>query len=157
MAEAVAASSVESKQYIVVVLGSEHYGIDINFIDNIVRMQSITRVPKSQEYFNGVINLRGEVIPVMSLRKRFGLEADEFTSKTRILILKPEAQGSVGVIVDSVKEVLTLPNDSIDKPSAKGSDDDKANFLTGVGKNGDELVSILNIQEVIQDKEEEEK
>ncbi len=157
MAEAVTTgNSVESKQYIVVVLGSEHYGVDINYIDNIVRMQSITRVPKTQDYFEGVINLRGEVIPVMSLRKRFGLEDDEFTGKTRILILKPEAQGSVGVIVDSVKEVLTLDNDNIDKPSAKGMDDDKGNFLTGVGKNGDELVSILNIMEVIQDKEEEE-
>ena len=156
MAEAVAMNGVDSKQYIVVVLGSEHYGVDINFIDNIVRMQSITRVPKTQPYFEGVINLRGEVIPVMSLRKRFGLEPDEISGKTRILILKPEAQGSVGVIVDSVKEVLTLDNDSIDKPSAKGSEDDKANFLSGVGKNGDELVSILNIMEVIQDKEEEE-
>ncbi|MCR5585803.1 MAG: chemotaxis protein CheW [Lachnospiraceae bacterium] len=158
MAEAVkaAANNVESKQYIVVVLGSEHYGVDINYIDNIVRMQSITRVPKTQTYFEGVINLRGEVIPVMSLRKRFGLEADEITGKTRILILKPEAQGSIGIIVDSVKEVLTLSNEEIDKPSAKGADDDKTNFLTGVGKNGDELVSILNIMEVIQDKEEEE-
>jgi purine-binding chemotaxis protein CheW len=157
MAEAVSVNSIESKQYIVVVLGSEHYGVDINYIDNIVRMQSITRVPKAQPYFEGVINLRGEVIPVMSLRKRFGLEADEITGKTRILILKPETQGSVGIIVDSVKEVLTLSNDCIDKPSAKGVDDDKLNFLTGVGKNGDELVSILNILEVIQDKEEEEK
>ncbi len=150
-------SNVEAKQYIVVALGDEYYGIDINYIDNIVRMQQITRVPKSQPYFNGVINLRGEVIPVMSLRKRFGLPEDEFTNKTRILILKPEAQSSIGLIVDLVKEVLTLPNDAIDKPSAKGSDDDKINFLTGVGKNGDDLVSILNILEVIQDKEEEEK
>ncbi len=150
-------SNVEAKQYIVVALGDEYYGIDINYIDNIVRMQQITRVPKSQPYFNGVINLRGEVIPVMSLRKRFGLSEDEFTNKTRILILKPEAQSSIGLIVDLVKEVLTLPNDAIDKPSSKGGDDDKINFLTGVGKNGEDLVSILNILEVIQDKEEEEK
>lgn len=148
-------SNAVTKQYIVVTLGDENYGIDINYIDNIVRMQSFTRVPKSQDYFNGVINLRGEVIPVMSLRKRFGLEPDVFQNKTRILILKPEAQGSIGVIVDSVKEVLTLELDSIEKPSIKDSGEDKANFLAGIGKDGESLISILNIMGVIQDKEEE--
>ena len=67
---------VESKQYIDVMINNEQYGIDINFIDNIVRMQRITRVPKAQDYFPGVINLRGEIIPVMSLRRRFGFEDD---------------------------------------------------------------------------------
>ena len=64
----------ESKQYIVVMVGSEQYGIDISYIDNIVRMQKITRVPKVQTYFKGVINLRGEVVPVMSVRKKMGLD-----------------------------------------------------------------------------------
>ena len=63
-------------QYIVVNLGDEQYGIDIKYVDNIVRMQKITRVPKTQSFFVGVINLRGEIIPVMSLRKRFCLEDD---------------------------------------------------------------------------------
>ena len=70
---------VEAKQYIVTKLGTEQYGIDISFVDNIVRMTRITRVPKSQPYFKGIINLRGEVIPVMSLRLKFGLSDDEFT------------------------------------------------------------------------------
>ncbi|MCQ2538395.1 MAG: chemotaxis protein CheW [Lachnospiraceae bacterium] len=148
-------ANLESKQYIVVNLGNEHYGIDIKYIDNIVRMQNITRVPKSQEYFKGVINLRGEVIPVMSLRLRFGLEADQYAKDTRILILKPESHGAIGIIVDSVKEVLTLDNDSIEKPSSKNASDDKLVFLSGVGKNGDELISILNILGVIEDKEDE--
>ena len=65
---------VESKQYIIVTLGIEQYGIDIGYIDNIVKMQKITRVPKAQDYFLGVINLRGEIIPVMSLRKKFNYE-----------------------------------------------------------------------------------
>ncbi len=147
--------NVNSKQYIVVNLGNEHYGIDIKYIDNIVRMQSITRVPKSQEYFKGVINLRGEVIPVMSLRLRFELEPDEYTKQTRILILKPEAHGTIGIIVDAVKEVLTLESDQIEKPSSKNTVDDKLIYLSGVGKKGDDLISILNILEVIEDKEEE--
>ena len=71
------------KQYIVVRLGSEQYGIDIQYVDNIVRKQRITRVPKAQHYFKGVINLRGEVIPVMSLRLKFNLEPDEYTRSAR--------------------------------------------------------------------------
>ncbi len=155
MAEVV--TTVESKQYIVIELGAEHYGIDINFIDNIVRMQSITRVPKAQDYFKGVINLRGEVIPVMDLRIRFGLEPAEVTNKTRILILKPETQAPIGIIVDVVKEVLTLSADDIEKPNSKDTNEDKAAFISGIGKNGDALVTILNIMGVITEKEEEEK
>ena len=155
MAEAV--TNADTKQYIVVELGAEHYGIDINFVDNIVRMQSITRVPKAQDYFKGVINLRGEVIPVMDLRVRFGLETAEPTNKTRILILKPEAGAPIGIIVDVVKEVLTLNTDDIEKPASKDPNDEKSAFISGIGKNGDALVTILNIMGVITEKEEEDK
>ena len=85
---------LETTQYIVVKLGNEQYGINIRFVDNIVRMQRITRVPKAQNYFKGVINIRGEVIPVMSLRLRFGLDADEYKNSTRILIIKTEPASS---------------------------------------------------------------
>ena len=95
-------STRDYKQYIIVELGNEQYGIDIQYIDNIVRMQRITRVPMAQSYFKGVINLRGEVIPVMSLRLKFDFEEDVFTGKTRILIVKPDFQASVGIIVDNL-------------------------------------------------------
>ncbi len=144
----------ETTQYIVVELGNESYGIDIQYIDNIVRMQRITRVPKAQSYFKGVINLRGEVIPVMSLRLKFDLEDDEFTNKTRILIIKPDSQSSVGIIVDAVKEVLSLDNDMIDKV-AKDANDEKSAYLSGVGKNGESLISILNIAGVFAEKDKE--
>ena len=85
--------STAARQYIVIKLGSEQYGVNINYIDNIVRMQRITRVPKAQSYFKGVINLRGEIVPVMSLRLKFGLPADEITDKTRIIIIKLEQIG----------------------------------------------------------------
>lgn len=109
----------ESKQYIVVMVGSEQYGIDISYIDNIVRMQKITRVPKVQTYFKGVINLRGEVVPVMSVRKKMGLEDDVLTNASRIIILKLEENASLGVIVDEVREVVNLSEDEIDKVSIK--------------------------------------
>ena len=129
----------ESKQYIVVMVGSEQYGIDISYIDNIVRMQKITRVPKVQTYFKGVINLRGEVVPVMSVRKKMGLEDDVLTNASRIIILKLEENASLGVIVDGVREVVNLSEDEIDKVSNKGR------FINGIGKQGDQLISLLEI------------
>lgn len=146
------AAVTDANQFIVVELGAEYYGIDISNVDNIVKMQSITRVPKSQEYFDGVINLRGEIVPVMSLRRKFNLDDDEFTDKTRIIILKPEQQEPIGVIVDMVKEVVTLTEDNIEKISVD-TKDDKAKYLNGVGKNGDILISILNIANVISDEQ----
>ena len=107
----------DKKQYIVITFGNEQYGIDISYVDNIVRMQKITRVPKAQPYFKGVINLRGEVVPVMSLRLKMGLEDDVFTNTSRIIILKIEQKGVLGIIVDEVKEVVTLGSEEIDRKS----------------------------------------
>lgn len=143
-------TELETKQYIVVTIGEEQYGMDINYVDNIVKMQKITRVPKSQKYFNGVINLRGEIIPIMSLRKRFDLEDDVFTDKTRIIILKPEQQEAIGIIVDMVKEVVNLSEKDIDK-MAIDAKDELSKYIFGIGKNNnnDTLISLLNINNVI--------
>ena len=109
-------------QYIVVRIGNEQYGINIKYIDNIVRNQKITRVPKTQTYYKGVINLRGEIIPVMSIRLKLGLEDDEFTDKTRIIIVKIEG-ATIGVIVDQVREVVTLDDDNTEKITRTSRDD----------------------------------
>ena len=148
-----AEAAEEAAQYIVVRLGEEQYGIDIRYVDNIVRKQRITRVPKAQHYFKGVINLRGEVIPVMSLRLKFDLEPDEYTNATRIIIIKLEQHSAIGIIVDEVKEVVTLSEDAIDKPtSADSSGDSRIQYLSGVGKQESGLISLLNISNVINDK-----
>lgn len=144
-------SEYETFQYIVIKLGSEQYGIDIKYIDNIVRMQHITRVPKVADYLKGVINLRGEVIPVMSLRLKMELEADEITKATRIIILKLEQHGTIGIIVDAVKEVVTLRADEIEKVTYDAKED-RINFVNGIGKNGDELISILDLNTVAVEK-----
>lgn len=140
------------KQFIVVKIGSEQYGIDISYVDNIVRMQKITRVPKAQAYFKGIINLRGEIVPVMSIRTKMDLEPDVFTDVTRIIILKLEEHGVLGVIVDEVKEVVTLGPDEIDKVAydAKNS---KSNFINGVGKHGEELISLFDTNSIIDETE----
>lgn len=139
--------TVETVQYIVVRLGDEQYGIDIRYIDNIVRMQRITRIPKVPAYLKGVINLRGEVLPVMSLRLKMGLPADEITRATRIIILKLEQEGNVGIIVDEVKEVITLDSDHVEKIQYDAKDGIQS-FISGVGKRGDELISLLDLNSV---------
>lgn len=146
----------EIMQFIVIKIGPEQFGIDIKYVDNIVRMQRITRVPKAQPYFNGVINIRGEIIPVMSLRVKFELEPDEFTSRTRILIIKLEPQSAVGIIVDEVKNVITLSDDDIDINTSVGNDEKNA-YITGVGKQPEGLVTLLNLQGVIVEKESADK
>lgn len=141
-----------TKQFIVVKIGSEQYGLDISYVDNIVRMQSITRVPKAQTYFKGIINLRGEIVPVMSVRLKMELEDDEFTNASRIIILKIEEQGTIGIIVDEVKEVVELSTGDIDRP-AKTSKNDKSSFISGIGKHGDELISLFDINAVVDESE----
>lgn len=137
--------TTETKQYIVVKIDNEQYGIDITFIDNIVRMQQITRVPKAQSYFAGVINLRGEIIPVMSLRLKFDLSNMEYTNATRIIIIKLDNNAKLGLLVDEVREVVTLDESSIEKAVY----DEQGMNLLGVGKYKDTLISLLNIQGII--------
>lgn len=149
MENAIEVSEKNTKQFIVVKIGNEQYGLDISYVDNIVRMQSITRVPKAQTYFKGIINLRGEVVPVMSIRLKMELDDDEFTNASRIIILKIEEQGILGIIVDEVKEVVELVMDDIEKTAKK----DKNSFISGIGKNGDELISLFDINAVVDESE----
>ena len=141
----------ETAQYIVIRLGQEQYGIDIRYIDNIVRMQHITRVPKLAEYLKGVINLRGEVIPIMSLRLKMGLPADEVTKSARIIIVKLEQYGTIGMIVDEVREVVTLDLETLVEKMAYDKDD-KNHFTQGVGKYEGGLISLLDLNAVAQEK-----
>lgn len=142
----------ESIQYIVVKYGDELFGIDIKYVDNIVRMQRTTRVPKVQPFIKGVINLRGEVIPVISLRLKMGLEDDVITKATRIIIIKLETGESIGVLVDEVQEVVTLESSQVEKVShdAIGS---KTSYISGVGKDRNRLISLLDVNIAFAEKE----
>lgn len=143
-------AEVESFQYIVIRLGEEQYGIDIRYVDNIVRMQNITRVPKVPAYLKGVINLRGEVIPVISIRLKMGLTESEHTRTTRIIILKTENAGNLGIVVDEVREVVTLKEDNIDRVTREYLDG-RVSFINGIGKHGDELISLLDLSSITLD------
>ena len=106
---------------------------------------------RDRSYYKGVINLRGEIIPVMSIRLKLGLEDDNYTDKTRIIIIKVDG-ATIGVIVDQVKEVVTLGSEEIDKV-AHNPKDVKSTFINGIGKNGDDLISLFDISSVVDEKE----
>ncbi|MCR5656235.1 MAG: chemotaxis protein CheW [Butyrivibrio sp.] len=137
----------ELVQYIIIRLGDEQYGIDIKYIDNIVRMQQITRVPQVAHYLKGVINIRGVIVPVMSLRLKMEMDADEITDKSRIIILKAEEDTLIGIIVDQVNQVLTLGSKSIEKVTYSADKGGKKlnSYISGVGKYEGGLVSILDL------------
>ena len=137
-------AAMESIQFIVIRLGEEQYGIDIRSIDNIVRMQSITRIPKMPAFLKGVINLRGEVIPVISIRQKMDLEEDVITKATRILVLKLEQEGNVGFLVDEVKEVVTLSVNEIEKITYNAKEE-KSSLINAVGKHNGELISLFDL------------
>ncbi|MGN0368564.1 MAG: chemotaxis protein CheW [Wujia sp.] len=141
-------ASNNSKQYIILKFDSEQYGLDISYIDNIVRVQPITRVPHAQPYFLGIINLRGEVVPVMSMRRKFELPDKENTNASRILILKVEGNAKIGILVDEVREVVTLEEEQIEQVAAES---EARSYLIGIGKYNDTLISLLNIAGLICD------
>ena len=146
-------SEYDRSQFIVVTFGNEQYGIDIRHVDNIVRMQRITRVPKVQKYFKGVINLRGEIIPVMSIRTKMGLEEDKITNFTRIIIIKMDnSNEAVGLLVDAVKEVITMDASQIERV-AYDAKEERSNFIFGVGKEKEGLISLLDLNLVLSERE----
>lgn len=142
------------RQFVEFRLGDEKYGVDILQVKTIERMLPITRVPKAPPFVEGVINLRGEIVPVIDLKKRFDLPESEITENTRIIIVTVEDL-TVGMIVDSATEVIQLSQDAIEAPPAitTGIDSD---YLEGVGKMEDKLLILLNLSKVLKPQEIEE-
>jgi len=135
------------EQLVTFSLGSEEFGVDIMCVQEIIRIPPITRVPKAPDYVEGVINLRGNVIPVVSLRKRFGMGEAEDSDLSRIIVL--QVQNKVfGIRVDAVTEVLRLDTEAIEPPPpvALGMD---AHYIRGVGKIGERLLILLNLEYIM--------
>lgn len=139
------------RQFVEFKLGDEEYGIDILQVKTIERMLPITRVPKAPDFVEGVINLRGEIVPVIDLKKRFDLPASEVTDNTRIIIVTVDDL-TVGMIVDSATEVVHLPQNAIEPaPAITGGID--SNYLDGVGKIDEKLLILLNSAKVLKPQE----
>ena len=129
-------------------IGSEEFGVDILKVQEINRTVEITRVPQAPHYVEGVINLRGKVIPIIDLRKRFGLELKEHDKNTRIVVV--DIDGNVmGMIVDSVSEVLRLPANTIEPPPELVTGIN-AEYIKGVAKLEDRLLIFLDLSRVVE-------
>jgi purine-binding chemotaxis protein CheW len=135
------------EQLVTFSLGSEEFGVDIMGVQEIIRIPPITRVPKAPDYVEGVINLRGNVIPVISLRTRFGMTRVEETNLSRIIVLQVQTK-VFGIRVDAVTEVLRLNNEAIEPPPpiALGMD---SRFIHGVGKIGERLLILLELSQIM--------
>jgi purine-binding chemotaxis protein CheW len=134
------------KQLVIFELGGEAYGVDIAIVEGIVKMQAITRMPHAPEYVEGVTNLRGSVLPVINLEKRFGIPPLQETHDTRIMIILMGGT-KVGMIVDSVSEVLMI-DESMVEPAPSLVSSTKTEFITGIAKIGTRLVMLLDLVRV---------
>ncbi|WP_291321327.1 chemotaxis protein CheW [Desulfonatronospira sp.] len=128
-------------------IGGEEFGVEILTVQEIIRMMQITKVPKAPDFVEGVINLRGKVIPVIDLRKRFGLEPKGHDKNTRIVVVEINKM-IVGFIVDSVSEVLRIPADTVEPPPpvVAGLDSE---YISGVGKLEDRLLILLDLDRLL--------
>lgn len=138
-------------KYLTFALGAEEYGVEILKVREIIGYMDITAVPQTPHYVKGVVNLRGQVIPVMDLRAKFGMETTEVTDETCIIVVEI-AHGtrklSTGIIVDRVREVLDIRSEAIEEPPAfdTGVNTD---FILGMGKVGDSVKILLDIDKVL--------
>ena len=128
-------------------LDNDLYAVDIMRIKEIIRPQKLTPLPQAPSFIDGIINLRGAVIPVVDMRKRFGMPARELTASTRLLIVRLSAQ-TLGLVVDDVTEVITVPVKDI-KPPPTVSAGLIANYLLGVCLSGENMVMLLDIDRLL--------
>lgn len=130
-------------QIVVFELGAERYGLDIATVYEIIRHQPITAVPQAPAFVEGVINLRGRIIPVVDLRERFAMADGELTKASRIVVA--DAGGTrVGLVVDGVSEVLMVPTDAIE-PTPEVAANADHEYLRGIAKLGDRLIILLSL------------
>lgn len=129
-------------------IGDETFGVRISTVREIVRVPEITVVPNAPDYIEGVINLRGKIIPVMDLRKRFGVKDNEPNKKNRILVVEVENK-VVGLIVNSASEVLKIPPSEVVAPSSMFQEGEDS-YITGVGKLNGRLVILLDTAKIMQ-------
>ncbi len=138
-------------KYITFTLAGEDYGLFILSVKEIIGMMSITRVPRTPDFVRGVINLRGKVHPVIDLRKRFGLEQRDDDARTPIIIVEISHKGGsqyLGIVVDSVSEVVNLEESMIEDTPAFGVELD-TDFILGIAKVSNKVVTLLDIDKIL--------
>lgn len=140
-------------QIVVFELGSEQFGVSISSVESIIKMQAVTKMPHAPSFVEGVTNLRGKVLPVIDLRKRFGMDAQPADKDSRIIVISVN-RSEVGMIVDGVSEVLTVPEGSVEPAPAIATTVDST-FITGIAKFDERLVILLDLDRVLTTQEQE--
>lgn len=135
------ASNIQNK-YVTFKLGKEYYGLPIENVLSIEKPSKTTRIPNAPDYVIGLINLRGDVIPVVDLRTKLGMEKKQVDKDSRIIIIK-EKEMVVGLMVDSSKDVLDIDEENVDKPPTDESNT-IIDYISGIGKKDERLIFILN-------------
>lgn len=138
-------------QLVTFTISSEEFGLDILKVQEIIRTMEITKVPRAPEFVEGVINLRGKVIPIIDLRRRFGMESKKHDSQTRIIVVEIHAM-IVGFVVDSVSEVLRIQSSTVEPPPAVVSGIE-SEYISGVGKLEDRLLILIDLDKLLSEDE----
>lgn len=144
-------SSETAGLYLTFELGEETYGLEILKVQEIMGIMPVTRVPKTPDFVRGVINLRGKVIPVIELRRKFGMDPNEDTERTCIIVVQvagADTDVTMGLIVDEVAEVLEITEDRIEPPPSFGSAVD-TEFILAMGKVEEKVVMLLDVDKVL--------
>ena len=155
MSEEIKKHEVDLLQLVTFRIGEEEFGVDILRVQEIIRTMAITRVPKAPDFVEGVINLRGKVIPIIDLRKRFGLEVKEYVKHTRIIVIEISNM-IVGFVVDAVSEVLRIPADTVEPPPPAVMGGIDSEYISGVGKLEDRLLILLDLDKLLSQEEQAE-
>ena len=135
----------QKDKYLTFHIGDEDYGIDIHYVTEIIGMMKITEVPETPDYIKGVINLRGKVIPVMDIRLRFKMSARDYDERTCVIVVNHN-EVSVGLVVDTVSEVVDIPEGDIEpSPSFSGRD----HFIKGMGKLNEEIKMLIDVNRLL--------
>jgi len=142
------ASSDELLQLVSFNIGDEEFGVDILKVQEINRTVQVTKVPNAPEYVDGVINLRGKIIPIVDLRRRFGMPRKEHDKNTRIIVVELNGGRIVGFVVDTVREVLRIQRSVTEPPPAIIAGID-ADYITAVGKLEDRLLILLDLEKIL--------
>lgn len=146
---------LQDGKHLVFILDGYNYGIQILDVSEIIEIMDITPIPKSPSYIKGIINLRGKVMPVLDLRLKLGMPPKDYDEKTCIIIVNllfKDTNKPMGILVDTVSEVFSIPLSEIEAPPSYG-EEDGSNYLSGVGKVKDKLVMLLNIKKILDSKE----
>lgn len=142
-------------QLVIFQLGGEEFGVEIMAVQEIIKMPAITAIPQAPEYVAGVINLRGRIIVVVNLGKKFNILSSEKNKEYKVIVVELENQ-VIGMMVDSVSEVLRIPSTSVDPAPGMVASGISSSYIQGVGKLEDRLLILLDLRNVLSDHETEE-